>query len=332
MSNWLISGGCGFIGKNLIPRLLAAGESVRVFDNCSVCGTDDLACVCKFEEIDEGAEAPKKGLVQFVRGDIRKPESLRHACSDMDIFVHLAANTGVPKSVANPELDFDVNARGTFNALEAAHIAGVKRFIFASSGAPAGNAKPPVTEETVPHPISPYGASKLAGEGYCSAWHHCFGLETVALRFSNVYGPWSGHKTSVIAKFLNAALSGKDWEIYGDGSQTRDFIYVGDLVEAILRAAWAPGIGGEIFQISTGQETSLAELAALLASALKKAGLSAPAGRMGEPRLGDMPKNYALPAKAAQTLGWRARTDLKEGISKTVKWYLSVIRSFNNGK
>lgn len=323
MANWLISGGCGFIGRNLILRLLAEGETIRVIDNCSVCGADDLARVCAVKEIGSGAKAPQKGIVQLVRGDIRDLATLREACLDMDIFVHLAANTGVPNSVANPDIDFEANTRGTFNALRASHDAGMKRFIFASSGAPAGNAKPPVTEETVPHPISPYGASKLAGEAYCSAWHHCFGLATVALRFSNVYGPWSGHKTSVVAKFLNAALSGKDWEIYGDGSQTRDFIYVDDLVEAIARAAQTPGIGGEIFQISTGHETSLAELAACLASTLKKAGVPAPSIRLEKARPGDMPKNYALPAKAIQMLDWRAQTDLQKGISKTFEWYIS---------
>ena len=133
----------------------------------------------------------------------------------------------------------------------------MKRFVFASSGAPVGEVKLPIHEELAPHPVSPYGASKLAGEGYCSAYYRTYGLETVALRFGNVYGPGSTHKGSVVAKFIRQALAGETLEIYGDGTQTRDFIYVDDLIKAIWQASRVPNIGGEESQIATNRETTL---------------------------------------------------------------------------
>lgn len=323
MSTWLITGGCGFIGRNLIARLAATDARIRVLDNAAVCGPEDLGRVCAVERVTDGSTPPAQGVVQFMQGDVRDEKATQDACRHADIIVHLAANTGVPKSVADPVLDFQVNAWGTFRMLEAARRAGARRFIFASSGAPAGNATPPVTEMTVPRPISPYGASKLAGEGYCSAYAHCFGVETVALRFSNVYGPWSAHKTSVVARFLGDALRGREWEIYGDGSQTRDFLHVEDLVRAILCAAEAGGVGGEVFQISTGREHTLLELAACLTKALADRGVKVPPARHDAPRLGDMPRNYADPARAAAMLGWKSRIGLEEGVRATVDWFLA---------
>lgn len=322
MSKWLITGGCGFIGRNLIMRLLADGETVRVLDNCSVCGPDSLRKICSVENMRDGSPLPGPDKVQFMRGDIRDETDAITACGDMDVIVHLAANTGVPKSVEDPALDFQSNAFGTFQMLEAARKRGVKKFIFASSGAPAGNAVPPVNENMPSRPISPYGASKLAGEGYCSAYNNCFGIETVALRFSNVYGPWSGHKKSVVAKLVSNALAGKDWEIYGDGKQTRDFLHVKDLVNAIILAAETPGVGGEIFQISTGTEHTLLDLAKFLRVSLLENGIQSPALRHEEVRLGDMPRNYADPSKARAMLGWKADIRLEEGSRDTVRWFV----------
>src|SRR5262249_16844775 len=153
------------------------------------------------------------------------------------------------------------NVVGTLNYLEACRRLGVRRFVFASSGAPIGDCEPPLHEEMPGHPVSPYGASKLAGEAYCSAYRHSFGIETVALRFGNCYGPLSSHKNSVVAKFIRQALAGQPWEIFGDGCQTRDFIYVQDVTDAIIRAATVEGIGGEVFQIATNSETTVLELA-----------------------------------------------------------------------
>lgn len=322
MSNWLITGGCGFIGKNLIQKLLAGQDvGIRVLDNETVGNIIDLQQICHVNNIYTGDSLPAKGEVQLLSGDIRDKNAVAEACRGMDIIVHLAANTGVPKSVANPGLDFESNVIGTFHMLEAARQERIKSFIFASSGAPAGNAKPPVTEKSLPEPISPYGASKLAGEGYCSAYHHCFGLNTVALRFSNVYGPYSRHKTSVVAKLLSAISRGEDWTIYGDGTQTRDFLYVDDLVQAILLAASTKGIGGEAFQISTGVEHSLRDLIDIIQTALAKRGLDTKKIIYESPRHGDMARNYADPSKAAKILGWKAQTSLEAGIERTVDFF-----------
>ena len=143
----------------------------------------------------------------------------------IDTIIHLAANTGVGPSIEKPQVDMSVNIIGTFNYLEASRVNKISKFIFASSGAPIGEVEPPIHEEIPPHPLSPYGASKLAGEGYCSAYKNTFGIETVVLRFGNVYGPGSINKSSVVAKFIRKAINGDILEIYGDGMQTRDFIY-----------------------------------------------------------------------------------------------------------
>lgn len=324
MENWLITGGCGFIGRNLILRLLKEGKGIRVFDNLSVCGLKDLAAIAEVE-VGKGEDGHcRPGVIQLVEGDIRDGSALPAALKDMDIVVHLAANTGVPKSVADPTMDFSANAFGTFQLLEQARLARVKRFIFASSGAPTGNATPPITENAVARPVSPYGASKLAGEGYCSAYFHCFGLETVALRFSNVYGPFSRHKTSVVAKFVNAALAGEDWTIFGDGQQTRDFLYVADLVDAIWRAAMTPDIGGEIFQISTGVEHTLLELVHALQQQLSLRGMNAESLSFGDIRTGDIVRNYADPSKAERMMGWKAVTALSDGLRMTVDWFMDA--------
>jgi len=204
---WLITGGCGFIGRNLIARLLSEeGNDIRVVDNLSVGTADDLRTVGEFNlvKLTEDSMDVPNGLELLV-SDIKDSVSARKACHGIDIIVHLAANTGVGPSVEDPMADCEANVIGTLNYLEAARLNDVKRFVFASSGAPAGEVEPPIHEEIVPKPVSPYGASKLAGEGYCSSYFRCFGIETVALRFGNVYGPRSAHKSSVVAKFVDTA-------------------------------------------------------------------------------------------------------------------------------
>jgi UDP-glucose 4-epimerase len=244
-------------------------------------------------------------------------------CAGADALVHLAANTGVGPSVANPRLDCTTNVVGTLNYLEACRQNNVKRFVFASSGAPIGECEPPIHEDLPARPVSPYGASKLAGEAYCSAYKRSFGIDTVALRFGNCYGPLSTHKGSVVAKFIREALEGRAWEIYGDGQQTRDFIFVDDIVDAILRAATADGVGGEVFQIATNAETTVHELAHRLAHVLARSGVTPPAIRHAAARIGDVKRNYSDTAKAKRLLGWQARTGLADGLERTVRWFLS---------
>jgi UDP-glucose 4-epimerase len=238
------------------------------------------------------------------------------------VVVHLAASTGVAASVRDPRRDCLVNVVGTLNCLEAARHEGAGRFVFASSGAPVGAVEPPVHEEKAPRPVSPYGASKLAGEGYCSAYARSFGLDTVALRFGNVYGPHSDRKSSVVAAFIKRALADEPLEIYGDGGQTRDFIHVDDLVRAIGKAASVPGIGGEILHIATAQETTVAELAEALIRVLARHGFSGVQLRNAPPRTGDVRRSFADTSKAAERLGWRAEVSLEEGLAGVVQWFV----------
>jgi UDP-glucose 4-epimerase len=275
--NWLITGGCGFIGTALIRSLKEeGGHAVRVVDNLSVGTREDLAAAGDFDEVSSNELGPMVSgeQVDFVAGDIKDDGLALRAAQGADVIVHFAANTGVMPSVEDPRGDCMSNVVGTLNYLEAARHAGVGRFIFASSGGTiVGDAEPPIHEEMPPHPVAPYGASKLAGEGYCSAYFNTFGVETVALRFGNVYGPLSGHKNSVVARFIKRALEGEVLEIYGDGTQTRDFIYVDDLIRAVRLSATVEGVGGEVFQIATSAETTVQELTDRLLPVLAAAGI-----------------------------------------------------------
>jgi len=228
----------------------------------------------------------------------------------------------VAPSVEDPRADCLANVIGTLNYLEAARMGSIERFVFASSGATIGEVEPPIHEEMTPHPVSPYGASKLSGEAYCSAYFRTFGVETVALRFGNVYGPLSSHKSSVIAKFIKRALRGEVLEIYGDGTQTRDFIYVEDLTRAVRLSATAEGVGGEVFQIATNAETSVREMIEGLLPVLAAVGIKDVEVRQTSPRLGDVMRNYSDTTKAARMLGWRSEVDLEEGLRRTVEWFM----------
>jgi len=323
---WLITGGCGFIGRSLVKNLVdEGGHYIRIIDNLSVGTPADLARVCEFtpfESIPNHSETLIPGI-DLVEGDILDEGLALQAARGMDVIVHLAANTGVPPSIENPRSDCLNNVVGTFNYLEAARTHKVGRFVFASSGAPIGECEPPIHEELAPHPVSPYGASKLAGEGYCSAYFRTFGLETVALRFGNVYGPLSGHKNSVVAKFIKLAMEGQTLEIYGDGNQTRDFIFIGDLVNAIRLAATREKVGGETFQIATNSETTVNELTEKLKKALNQNGIADVDVRFSAPRLGDVLRNYSDTSKARKMLGWQAECDLKQGLNQTIEWFLN---------
>ena len=235
MTRWLVTGGCGFIGRNLISCLLARPDTlVRVVDDLSVGRREELAAIHAFGEHPTGDFAWRSDRrLGLVIGDICDEALARRVADGADVVVHLAANTGVAPSVADPRRDCLNNVVGTLNYLEACRHGGIRRFVFASSGAPIGDCEPPLHEELPAHPVSPYGASKLAGEAYCSAFKHSYGVDTVALRFGNCYGPLSTHKSSIVAKFIREALAGAPWEIFGGGEQTRDFIFVGDVVDAI---------------------------------------------------------------------------------------------------
>lgn len=324
MRRWLITGGCGFIGCNLVRHLLSqGGHQIRVLDNLEAGGPERLRQAGSVVEVAPEAcgASGATDRIELVVRDILDADAVRASTRGCQVVVHLAANTGVASSVQDPRRDCLVNVVGTLNCLEAARHEGVGRFVFASSGAPVGEVEPPVHEEKAPRPVSPYGASKLAGEGYCSAYARSFGLETVALRFGNVYGPYSDRKSSVVAAFIRRALAGEPLEIYGDGSQTRDFIHVDDLVRAICQAADAPDIGGEIFHIATAQETTVTELAEGLVRVLTHYGFGGVQLRNGPPRTGDVRRNFADSSKAAARLGWRAEVSLEQGIARVVEWF-----------
>jgi UDP-glucose 4-epimerase len=324
--NWLVTGGCGFIGTALIRTLMQEGDhGIRVVDNLAVGTREDLAAAGDFVEVSPDGPGPISagGRVELLVGDIQDAGLALGAAEGADVIVHLAANTGVMPSVEDPRADCMSNVIGTLNFLEAARHNGVDRFVFASSGGTViGDAEPPIHEEMVAHPVAPYGASKLAGEGYCSAYFQTFGIGTVALRFGNVYGPLSGHKNSVVARFLKRAMDGEVLEIYGDGTQTRDFIFVDDLIRAIRLSATKDGVGGEVFQIATSAETTVQELTDRLLPAMAAAGLEGVEVRNTDARRGEVRRNYADTSKAHRMLGWKAEVGLDEGLKRTVDWFV----------
>jgi UDP-glucose 4-epimerase len=329
--NWLITGGCGFIGTALIRSLKdEGGHGIRVVDNLTVGDRDDLATASDFVEKspeDPGPVSPD-GPVELVVGDILDEDLALRAAEGADAIVHLAANTGVLPSIEDPRGDCRKNVFGTLNYLEAARHNGVGRFVFASSGGTViGEVEPPIHEEMAPHPVAPYGASKLAGEGYCSAYFQTFGVQSVALRFGNVYGPLSGHKNSVVARFIKRAAGGETLEIYGDGAQTRDYIFIGDLIRAIKLSVTTTGVGGETFQIATNAETTVRELTDRLLPALAEVGVKDVEVRNAEDlgRRG-VSRNFADTSKAKRLLGWQAEMDLDEGLRRTVEWFMETNR------
>lgn len=322
---WLITGGCGFIGISLVAYLLKENPdtNIRVLDNLSVGHREDLSGVATFEEKDiESIDKGPNG-VELVVGDIRNYDNCLKSCKEIDIIVHLAANTGVAPSVEDPRLDMESNVLGIFNLLEASRANKVERFIFASSGATVGEVTPPIHEKKAPKPVSPYGASKLAGEAYCSAYNLTFGIKTVALRFGNVYGPMSKYKNSAVAKFLRLALEGKTLEIYGDGKQTRDFIYIDDLIQAIILSS-RKDVGGEVFQIATHKETTVNEMVEKLKKVVETETDNKVNILYSEPRLGDVRRNYSDISKARQLLGFEPKYDLSTGLIHTLEYFLKI--------
>jgi UDP-glucose 4-epimerase len=300
----LITGGAGFIGSALVRLLEERGYGVRVYDNLSTGSAELLA----------GTDA------ELVQDDVRDVDALTRAARGCEVVFHLAAGTGVLPSVEDPFADFDLNARGTLAALWAAREAGAGRVVFSSSNAPLGAGAYPASEEKPVAPLSPYGASKATGEAYCSAFHGAYGLDAVAVRFSNAYGPRSAHKGNVIPLFIRRLLDGDELVIYGDGTQTRDFVFVTDLADGLLRAAEADGVGGEIFQLASGVETSVNELVSLLGEIAGRE----PAVRREPPRAGEILRNYSLVEKARERLGFAPAVALGDGLRRTYEWFSSL--------
>lgn len=298
----LITGGCGFIGSNLVRFLSEQTRwELRVLDDLRTGRTEHLA----------------DGVADVRIGSVADPEALDGALAGVDAVVHLASQTGVQPSVENPTADFEGNPTVTFRMLEGCRRLGISRVVFASSGAAVGEVPPPIHEEVVPKPRSPYGAGKLAGEAYCRAFAASFDMETVSLRFSNVYGPFSAHKNNAVPNFVKESLLGQPIVIFGDGSQTRDFIFVDDLCDAIVRSLTTGGTGGEVFQLATGVETSILEVANLI----REATGSTAEIRFEPKRSGEVYRSRADISKIRRIMGFEPRVPLGEGVSRTADWF-----------
>ena len=298
------------MGATLVRQLVESGHLVRVFDNYS---TGDASYLV-------GVDA------ELVEGDIRDATALDAAFAGVRAVIHLAAAGSVVMSVVDPVTNFDVNVVGTFRILEAARRAGVKRVVQASTGgALIGDATPPVSEYSLPKPISPYGASKLAGEGYACAFAKAYGLGTVALRFANVYGPWSAHKRGAMTLFFRAIQSGEPIVIYGDGSASRDYTHVDDISRALKLALECDIPGGTVLHIASGVETTVRELADLCREAA--AAPNHPVEYRPK-RVGEVGRNFASYDLAQQMLGYTPKISREAGIRRTWQWFQeSVFRT-----
>jgi UDP-glucose 4-epimerase len=303
----LVTGGAGFIGANLARLIVANDDRLRVIDDMSM-----------------GHPRHLDGIPhEHIRASLSDRRAVDAAVTGVDAVVHLAARAGIPDSVADPLGTFDANVTQTVGLLDAARRAGVRRFVFASSNAAAGDHAPPSDESSLPHPVSPYGASKLAGEAYCQAFAATYGMAACSLRFANAYGPYSLHKRSVVATWLRAALTGRPITIHGDGRQTRDFVFAADLAAAIVAALDAPAerVAGQLFQAGTGRETTVAELASAVGHAIG-ARLEI---RHDKLRPGDVRRNVSRVDKASAVLGYQASTPLAAGLAVTAEWFRAAL-------
>ncbi|MBO0844803.1 MAG: NAD-dependent epimerase/dehydratase family protein [Nocardioides sp.] len=301
MKKILITGGAGFIGRHLASHLASREDtSVTVIDNESLGDRKHL-------DLDK---------VRFIHGDLASRDDLHTALEGQDAVVHLAADTRVMDSIENPQYNFDNNVIGTFNLLELCRELRVSRVIAASTGgAILGDVDPPVHEQMAPHPTSPYGASKLMLEGYLSAYSSSFGLSGCALRFSNIYGPRSFHKGSVVAHFFKRILAREPLVVYGDGSQTRDYLYVGDLVEAI-RAAVDSDVQGA-YQLGSGKPTTLNQLIDAMRTVT---GLDFEVV-YEDFRAGEVKDTWCQIDKARAGFGFEPSTTLEDGLRATWAWF-----------
>jgi UDP-glucose 4-epimerase len=300
----LVTGGAGFVGATLVRRLVASGYRVRVIDNLT---TGDAAHLA-------GVDA------ELVTGDIRDAAALDVALAGMDSIIHLAAAGSVIGSVQDPAMNFDVNVNGTFQVLDAARRAGIARTVQASTGgALIGDATPPVNEQSLPKPISPYGASKLAGEGYAHAFAKTYGIRTVAIRFGNVYGPWCARKRGVLNVFFESIHGGRPMVIYGDGTSSRDYVHVEDISSALQLALEADNLpGGSVLHAASGVETSITELASLCRSA---AGVPDHPIEFKPARPGEVGRNFASYDLAHELLGYSPSVKREDGIPRLWEWF-----------
>ncbi len=306
MTQYLITGGAGFIGSHIVRKLLQVGESVRVLDNFSTGSLDNISDTV----LD----------VELVEGDIRSQETVQQAMTGVDYVLHQAALPSVPRSVRDPIASADVNIMGTLNVLAAARDAGVKRVVAASSSSVYGsNPVLPKRESMCPAPMSPYAITKLSAEQFCQTFWHVYGLETVALRYFNVFGPGQNPESqyaAVVPRFVNALLHGQPLTVHGDGTQSRDFTFIDNVVQANLLACTSANAPGQALNIACGQQYSLNQLVGELEQICDRQAVT----EHTPSRTGDVPHSLADISKAREYLGYEPTVDFAEGLRRTVKW------------
>ncbi len=307
MALYLVTGGAGFIGSNIVAELVRRGERVRVLDDFSTGRRENLA--------------PFLEHIELIKGDLRDLPTVRRAVEGVDYILHQAALPSVQRSIDDPLATNATNITGTLNLLLAAHEAGARRVVFASSSAIYGDSPTlPKREDMLPQPKSPYAVSKLTGEHYCRTFTEVHGLETACLRYFNVFGPHqdpASEYAAVIPKFITAMLRGKPPTIYGDGLQSRDFTYVSNVVHANLLAATAPGVAGRVLNVACGQRYTLLDLIAILNDILGTQIMPVHT----DPHPGDVRHSLADMTAAQEVLGYRTGVDFHEGLRRTVTWY-----------
>lgn len=308
----LVTGGAGFIGSHVVDALARSGYSVKVLD--------DLSC----GDLDNIGVHLRSGLVEFFEGDIRDRGLVEEVLAGVDAVVHLAALVSVPLSVEDPEFTFDVNVNGTRNVVASCASSGVKKLVFASSCAVYGEAQYlPINEAHPRRPLSPYASSKLEGERVCWNFAEDSDADVAILRFFNVYGPrqTTGDYSGVITKFFDWAEKGESLVVYGDGSQTRDFVYVSDVAQAILMLLESRSVGG-VFNIGYGEAVTISDLALkIIALVGKDVGVV-----YRPPRKGDIPRSLADISKARKAFGFSPRVSLDEGLRRLLRWREGSLR------
>ncbi|TAN24647.1 MAG: NAD-dependent epimerase/dehydratase family protein [Acidobacteria bacterium] len=307
-ATYLVTGVAGFIGSALAAALLERGERVRGIDNFATGKRENL-------ERCRG--------IEFIEGDVADPAEARRACASVGVVFHEAAIPSVPRSVAEPLENNRANLDATVNLLVEARAAGVERFIYAASSAAYGNDPAlPKHEDMTPAPLSPYAAAKVAGEHYLAAFHASYGLTTVSLRYFNVFGPYQDANSpysGVLARFIHAMLAGSTPQVFGDGEQSRDFVYIDNVVAANLLAADAAAerVGGQTINVGMGERISLNQILELLRPMTGCAGEV----RYGAERAGDVRHSVADISRSQELLGFRPQVSFAEGLKRTVAWY-----------
>lgn len=315
---YLVTGGAGFIGSNIVEELLRRGEKVRVLDNFSTGKRENITDVLRSLT---DHRSPVTDNLEVIEGDIRSYRTVREAVDDVDFILHQAALPSVPRSIKDPITTNEANVGGTLNVLNAALDAKVKRVVYASSSSIYGDSEVlPKKEDMTPNPLSPYAVSKLAGEKYCQVFFQIYGLETVILRYFNVFGPKqdpASQYSAVIPKFIKLMSDGKSPPIYGDGEQSRDFTYVSNVVKANLLASHKDGVAGEVFNIACSERTTVNDLVENLNKIFK----TNTKALYTEPCLGEVKHSVANINRAEKLLDYSPSIDFQDGLCKTVKLF-----------